>query len=59
MYIVIDQEHAAETTYQIDSPEEEKRAREALREAGIPSAPVYAGEGEDSYRTGTILWAAQ
>lgn len=48
--------------YAIDTDEEIQAAREALRDAGLESAPVFAGEADglgDAHRNGQILWAAE
>lgn len=47
-------------TYPTNTAEEIAVAEEALRAAGLESAPVYAGEpdGEgDSYKNGDVLFA--
>lgn len=57
-FIVIDPDFAAETTYPIDTDSQTKRARIALREAGVASAKIYLGDHEDSYASGNTLFAA-
>lgn len=59
MHIVVDQGHAAETTYPIDTPEQTAKARAALREADKECAHIYVGEGPDAYCSGGLLWAAE
>jgi hypothetical protein len=54
-YIVISEE-----TYLTDTDEEIAAARQALRDAGLAEAEVFAGEPDgsgDSYRNGAKLFA--
>jgi hypothetical protein len=56
-YITID-DHA----YPTNTDEQVAAAREALREAGLESAKVYAGEPDgmgESYANGALLFAAE
>lgn len=49
-----------EATYPTDTDEQIAEAKEALREAGLTEAPVYAGEPDglgDSYANGQVLFA--
>ena len=43
--------------YPVDTDEQISAARAALRASGEKSAPVYVGEGQDSYPNGETLWA--
>jgi len=43
--------------YSLDTAEETTEAAEALTEAGLDSAPVWVGEGEDAIKNGLVVLA--
>ena len=47
MFIVIEEGEGDTHTYEIDTTEGEADARQALRMAGIDSAPVWHGDSDD------------
>lgn len=60
-YVTIEQDGTDPAVYTLSTPEEIESARVALRDAGVESAVIYAGEPDglgDSYRNGQTLFAA-
>jgi hypothetical protein len=58
MFIIIDN-NCVPTTYDIDTPDGERRARIALAAAGFLSTPVWRGapDSPEAYRTSVRLYA--
>lgn len=54
-HVVLDDEHAAETTYYLAT--ERDAALAAMRASGITSLPVLRGEAPDEIRTSLVLYA--
>jgi hypothetical protein len=52
-FIIIDPQNAAETTYRLDTPEQEETARAALAQAGVRYTAVWFGDPDctDSYES--------